>query len=727
MKTKSKVPGHKKLYFGTVIFSLAWLFLSVIFPATRRLDYSWDYFVVNLPQMLSFFDPSVKEVSPEYIYGKYVNRAPNPKITITALDELTLSKYGWPIKRRFYGELVDRLNKLGVKSIGVDIILAEPDRDNPENDRAYVEAAARAGNVVNLTFVDPDTNLIKHPIEGLAGASALIAHPEVGATKDSDGQVRRYRPFLSTDEDMDGTLEKWFTYKDAGFEIKDLRCGKGCAGLPVPSLGMAAYAVYSGVPLAELVVKYDQEEMLNYRYLSVRKGHPGWDKNAKDVKTSTFRHISAADILSGKLSEQEKEALRGGITFIGSTATAAFDHVPSPFSNQLPGVEVHATFLDNLIAGDFRRPLPLEYFTLLVLLFPWLPVFLRKLSMKTLLSVSFAFMGALVITDIVLLSNCVVMPFSSVFLAFFLPFSYITLDKGLAEGREKKWIKNTFGQYLSPKVVEIITRDPSRLTLGGEKREMTVFFLDIAGFTTMSEKLPPEQLTALLNKYLSGLTDVILRHDGVVDKFIGDSIMAFWNAPLDQKDHRKLACLAAVDCVAEMDRLNAAQAESSARLSCRIGLNTGPMVVGNMGSMTRFSYTVMGDAVNLGSRLEGANKFFHSRIMVSGETFEEARDLLEARYLGQIRVVGKAIPVKVYEPLARRGEAAPEIMKMLVSYNKGMDNFSGGRHSAAAEDFKAALEARPGDGPSRFYLELAEKYAREVPGDWDGSFNLTAK
>jgi len=276
-------------------------------------------------------------------------------------------------------------------------------------------------------------------------------------------------------------------------------------------------------------------------------------------------------------------------------------------------------------------------------------------------------------------------------------------------------------------VVEIITKDPSKLSLGGEKRDMTAMFCDIAGFTTISERLTPEQLTAMLNTYLSGLTDVILKHDGVVDKFMGDCIMSFWNAPLELKNHRASALFAAVECVAVNDRLNAESKDKTLQPVFRVGLNAGPMTVGNMGSRNRFSYTAIGDSVNLASRLEGANKFFHSRIMASEYVFDEAKDLLDARYLGQIRVVGKAIPVKVYEPFARKGEALPEVAKMLPLYAAGIANFYAGKYAESARDFKAALEARPKDGPSQFYMELAEKYAKEPPKNWDGAFNLDSK
>ncbi|MCX5793636.1 MAG: adenylate/guanylate cyclase domain-containing protein [Elusimicrobia bacterium] len=727
MKAKSKVnfSGNKKLYAGTFVFSLFWLCFAVIFSVTRRIDYSWDHFVVNLPAMLSFFDYSVTEGMPNsYSFGKYITKPANPKITITAIDELTVERYGYPFKRRYYGEVVDKLVKLGTKAIVFDVILAKSNRDDTADDNKYVEAVARAGNVVNLIFIDADTTKVKPPIAGLTKASAIIAQPHVETTQDSDGQIRRYLPFYAPKQLLADEY-KWLTYSAAG--LKDVKCGEECAAVPVPSIGMAAYALYSGKTLSQLFFEYDNDRILNYRDVSVRKLNPGWDKNPNNLKVSSFRHISFADILSGQLSKEEKEALKGGVTFVGSTAIGAFDHVPSPFSAQFPGVEVHATFLDNLLAGDFRNPLSPPYTTFLVLFLPWLPVILRRYSLAVLISACSAVMGAMVVLDVVLLAHNVLMPFGSVFLSLFLPFAYVTVDKGLAEGREKKWIKNTFGQYLSPKVVDLITKDPSKLSLGGEKRDMTAFFLDLAGFTTMSEKLSPEELTAMLVEYLSAFTDVILKYDGTVDKYIGDCIVAFWNAPLDQADHRKLGVLAAIDCQKEMTRLNESLTQFTIKPKCRVGVNSGPMVVGNMGSRTRLSYTVMGDSVNMASRMEGANKFFASKIMTSEATFGDLKEFFDHRYLGSIRVVGKLIPVKVYEPFALKGEATADVQAMLKHYEAGMEKFYAGDYAGSLPAFKAALAARPGDGPSQYYIDTAEQYIKEPPKDWDQSFNLTSK
>lgn len=726
MSEKKKTGGKKWFYVSTALFSVLWVafwYMGVMSDFDNR----WSDIRLRMPMILSVMT-GYEGDQYAFAFGKKINKPADPKITIAAIDDHTLSEYGWPVKRRYYGVLMDKLKELGVKAVGIDVMLFEPDRDNPENDRRYVEGVARAGNVVNVAAIDYYTKKIKLPLKGLAQASAYIAHPHSDLAMDSDGYVRRFHMFYKgwDEKDDDGIEDTFLAYKD--LKAGKLRCGPDCYDYRIPSLGMATYMVYSGKTLFEMQAKYGKEPLrLNYRYPKMRKAHPAWDKDPNFMTFSAYRHISVADIIQGKLSAEEKADLKDGITLLGATALGAFDHVPSPFMVQMPGVEVHATTIDNIIYKDQLKDQDPFWVTLFILLLPWAAVFLNRYSIKTMVISGFAIMLALLVFDVYMRAVLYDMPFIVLLSAFFLPFLYLVVDKGLTENREKRWIKGTFGQYLSPKVVELITKDPSKLSLGGEKRDMTAFFLDLAGFTTMSEKLSPEELTAMLVEYLSAFTDVILKYDGTVDKYIGDCVVAFWNAPLDQADHRKLGVLAAIDCQKEMARLNESLTQFTIKPRCRVGVNSGPMVVGNMGSRSRLSYTVMGDSVNMASRMEGANKYFASKIMTSEHTFESIKDQFDYRYLGSIRVVGKAIPTKVYEPFALKGEAAADIKEMLKHYNAGLEKFYKGDYKGSLPDFKAALAARPDDGPCKFYAEKAELFAKEPIKDWDQSFNLTEK
>lgn len=643
-------------------------------------------------------------------------KKPHKNVFIAAIDEKTTGELGYPLPRKYYAKAIDEMSRLGVKVITMDVMFFEKSGLDKAGDRLLVQSVKKNGNVINLAAVaDIGDGIqgLKVPFsEEMADNSIYVAMPNVQDYLDGDGHIRKMALFI-------GSVK----YSSA------IRGGKGCEmdeagcdGLPIAGLAAASYAAYKDISLKNLFFTLEKDPTGIF-YLNFRKPRRNPEGEFLD---SIYPQISLLDIVRGNLDEEEKETIKGGIALVGSTTLGTFDHYPIFFSSHFPGVEVHATALDNMLEGDFLKRAPYFLEILLLAAFVLIPYFIRKYSMSRILITIVALTLVYRYADFAAFDNQVLLSFVGPMLGLWLSGFLVISEKAIVEGVEKKWIKNTFGQYLSPKVVDIVVKDPSRLELGGEKRDMSVFFLDIAHFTSISEKLEPDQLTLLLNKYLSGLTDVILKYDGVVDKYIGDCIMAFWNAPLDQENHRNLACLAAIDCLKELKRLNE-ETETTEKPAVRIGINSGDMVVGNMGSQTRFSYTVLGDSVNLASRLEGANKFFSSKIMASEFTHEEAKKDVEARYLGTIRVVGKELSVKTYEPLAKKGEIDGKTAELLEKYGKGVDYFYKGDFEKAQKAFRAALKAAPGDGPSAFYLERALRFAKETPAEWDGTFNLTSK
>ena len=716
-KPETSSKSGKTLYIFGVVFTIL-ILLSVAVDSVsdagwwiRSLDNKWSDTRMWIPNL--FAGENEKEFVSSF--GKYYNDLADDRVFIAAIDEHTVSRMGYPFKRKHYATLIDKLVKMGVKAIGVDVTLSDSDREDQSSDKKMSDAVRRAGNVSILVYMNSQLNEMTYPFKGLGDAAANISHPHVEKHQELSGEVRRVALF---------SLGK--TYDDLSIKT---RCGDACMGVGLPLLAAGTYSIYSGISLKELEKTYGTDpKLVNFRVPQKRMFHPGWKNTEKNgINDTVYRHISVLDILEDRLSKEELAALKGGIALVGSTAAAAFDHYPSPFSTSWPGVELHANAIDNMLHNDFLTPVPGWIILCLTLFAIWLPIMLSKHAIKVISLSSAGFMAVLLFMSFFLLAQHYDMPFLSLFIIMLVPFVFVTAHKALMEGREKKWIKSTFGQYLSPKVVEMITKDPSKLSLGGEKRDMTASFLDLAGFTTMSEKLSAEELTAMLVEYLSAFTDVILKYDGTVDKYIGDCVVAFWNAPLDQAEHRKLGVLAAIDCQKALTRLNRELTQFAIKPKCRVGVNSGPMVVGNMGSRSRLSYTVMGDSVNMASRMEGANKYFQSKIMTSEATFGDLKDLFDHRYLGSIRVVGKAIPTRVYEPFALKGEAAPEDKTMLAHYAAGIEKFYKGDYPGSLPDFKAALAAVPGDGPSQFYIDKAELFAREPIKDWDQSFNLTEK
>jgi adenylate cyclase len=303
----------------------------------------------------------------------------------------------------------------------------------------------------------------------------------------------------------------------------------------------------------------------------------------------------------------------------------------------------------------------------------------------------------------------------------------------VVEGREKRYIKNAFAKYVSPEVVAEIAENPAMLQLGGQKRPLTLLFSDLAGFTSMSEKMDPQDLLAHLNEYLQAMTEIVLDEGGTLDKYIGDAIMAFWNAPKDAADHADRALRTAILMQRRMGTLNAKwrEADPDAKdLVVRIGINTGLVVVGNMGGEDTFNYSAVGDSVNLAARLEPANKSYDTLVMASEFTLDAARrEAFRYRELDLIAVKGKVEPVKVFEILELADMAfSPQREEALRRYEAGLAAYKSRNWGAAAAHFRAAVEADPTDGPSRVYLERAEEYVNDPPpADWDFVVRRTVK
>jgi len=288
------------------------------------------------------------------------------------------------------------------------------------------------------------------------------------------------------------------------------------------------------------------------------------------------------------------------------------------------------------------------------------------------------------------------------------------------EGRQRRFVRQAFQQYLSPQVIDSLMAHPERLSLGGETRELTIMFSDVAGFTSLSEGLDPQTLTALLNDYLSAMSEIILEEGGTIDKYEGDAIICFWNAPLDLADHPARAVRAVLRC---REELADSQADWVARyghpVQARFGVNTGPVVVGNLGSRQRFDYTFLGDAGNLAARLEGVNKVFGTGALVSGATWEQLEGAYSGRRVGRVQVVGRDEPVTVYEPLD--ADDAVQRRETLDSFAEALMLLESGRTTEAAETFRRLADDDPVSAAYRDALSEPDS------GEWDGIWRLTEK
>jgi len=441
-----------------------------------------------------------------------------------------------------------------------------------------------------------------------------------------------------------------------------------------------------------------------------------------------FEQISFVDAVEGRL---PPASLEGKVALVGVTYVGGFDQRVTPFSEYEPGVFVHASLLSNVLEQSFlRRPVSLRLWESLAMLLValGLGLLLPRVAFRYKVLLGLAPAVAWLLVDQWLLTRGLqlasVLPVLSmtgcaVALLFL---GYLTSD------REKGQLRHAFEHYLNPSVMEQMLRHPEQLKLGGEKRELTVLFSDIRGFTTLSERMTPEALVKFINSYLTPMTDIVFEEGGTLDKYIGDAVMAFWGAPVAQEDHALRACRSAIRMQEALEALKLQwRAQQLPDVDIGIGVNTGPMIVGNMGSDVRFDYTVMGDAVNLGSRLEGTNKEYGTRILLSEATWSQVKDQVIARRLGAVRVKGKRRPVRIYE-LRGLGSAHPADARAIEAFEAAVDAFGERRFDEATALLEEVLGHWPDDPPSLRYLEQATALRNAPPeADWDGVYTATTK
>lgn len=642
-------------------------------------------------------------------------------IVIIALDQQSLdwgrreNGLAWPWPREAYVPLLDFCRRSGVRAVAFDVLFSEPSLYGVEDDRAFAAALRQSPPNVGSATLGPaapqpaaaarrtePVQLPQPPIPA-ADDGAVWPVPELAAAFARLGDVGG-RP------DTDGIFRRIALLRGAGgSELATLALVLRLAETPED-----VTLVPDGVRIGTRTVPLDEEglALLNFRGVS-----------------GTFPTYSAAAVIQSELRLQsgerpslDPERLRGAYVFFGMTAPGLYDLRPTPIDGVFPGVEIHATALDNLLAGDFLRELPrpaLLLGTLLLVLLSALAIAACRDARQSLLAVA------------ILLPLPLLAGFYAYAEGYRLPVALPATASGLAllagivynyatEGRKKREIRRAFNQYLHPTVIEELVKNPEKLRLGGEKRELTIFFSDLQGFTTLSENLDPEALTALLNEYLTAMTDLILDSGGTIDKYEGDAIIAFWNAPVDQPDHAVRAVRAALACQQRLAELRPHFAARVGReLHMRIGLNTGPAVVGNLGSARRFDYTMLGDAVNLAARLEGVNKEFGTYSLLSQMTCERLGGTIPLREIGRVAVVGRREPVTIFEPLATGaiGEAQQHFAAALADYYRG--------------DFKSAAEAfaalAADDPPAARYLERCRQLSADPPVNWDGVWQMQSK
>lgn len=646
----------------------------------------------------------------------------HPSIELVYLDDVSLHeaekqfglKYPWP--REVHAAAVDVLRRAEAKVIVFDFLFSSASSYGDDDDRIFAAALRQAGNVVlgmQFTAADQPTNRagffklkplhrlgpavptleraggVDHPKEPLWSAAAGVG--DTSFIQDEDSRGRRARLAVALD------------------------------GVAFPSLALAAARV-AGVETA-----WHEPNVRNilFRRLPTRAPVRYFDLAA-----------SKARLDEGLSPLVDLARFKDKVVVIGSSAPGLLDLRPSPLGKALPGALQQAMILDNLLTGEFLRPVLAQrrvqslVVALLIVLAAVFSFRLRALG----LALPPLLLGAILGGGALAYAHGLLLPIGSFSLAVVLGLGLGAVEHFVREQRERRRIQNRFGQFLSPAVLASLKEKGDQLELGGETRILTVFFSDLQGFTQFSEKLQPHDLVRILNEYLNEMGEVIVGgHDATVDKYIGDAIMAFWNAPLDQPDHAWRGCAAAWHCQVRLaqiqDRLKSMGLDAGDEgLVMRIGLNTGPAVAGLMGSRRKLNYTVMGDTVNTASRLEGANKPYGSRILISQATKDAAGPRVLTRPLDYLRVKGKAEATAVYEVIGLEGEANRLYDAAYVQrWSAALAAYKAGDFSAAQNAFAACAAERPQDKACALFIERCARYRAEPPQNWDGVYTMKTK
>jgi len=632
------------------------------------------------------FFPLVTSVQNHVLDSFYAFRGvqppPPPQLLLVGIDEPSFQelRLSWPWPRSLHARLVKRLSEAGARLIVFDILFTEP--SNPENDAVFAGAIKDAGNVVLAETYDytndPNfTRLIKvTPIKAFSEAARETALAMI--TPDSDGVVRHFQLRLEGERTL------------AAAAAADV----GAAGISTEISGLIHFA-----------------------------------GPARSIDTLSYYQIIDED------REPPAERIRDRIVLVGRTLQASTspagqsDFFPTPFYSSTgaltSGVEIHANIIQNLLTGNWGKELPRSvllvaccaFFFLLALLFvhisPLSGLAALLVTWASLLGVSYA---------LFLFRDLWAPPVLCIGGSGFL-YAFNVLLQYFREAGRKRWYRNTFGRYVSPSVVRTIAENPDGLELGGQEVQATVFFSDIADFTNFAEHLPPKTLVGFLNEYFTPMTRIILEHQGLLDKFIGDAIMASWGVPLPVEQHARLACLSAL----KMQEALAALREDWRNrnlpfLKARMGLHSGMVVAGNIGSQERFNYTVMGDAVNLASRLETANKIYGTAIIISEDTLRLAGPGLLVRELDWIRVKGRRKHVTIYQLLGPRETGN---LTFLEVFAEGLAAYRTRSWERAEQLFGSIARDDP---PARMYAHRCRLYRENPPPeDWDGVFVQTVK
>ena len=712
--------------------------------------------IVNLGFYLGLFDGM--ELKAFDMRAKYNSSQPSSDVAIILVDEASLRGMNpivgrWPWPRSVHADVVEFLAMSGAKSVVFDILFTENERvfGSPKgilspSDKSLVESTASAGNVYHAAQIVIDEEdeynktLLNRPIP--KDFAKRFSVELKGAPV--SGHNNYYLPFKELYKASQGIgIVEFLSDSDGVYRRTKLfrhYQGNHYPVLPVaPLLDIlkpesirqdGSRIVLDGIrqdgeaqpKTLEIPLQKDGSYLINM--------HDGFKPFSMSGVLASIQKIKVGDVEGLPVSPDE---FKDKIVFIGGSAVGIEDLKPTSMGGGIPGVYLHASAYSNIVRGDFLKYSGSLVTSLSILLLSvivtvailwsrniiYYQIGVPFLLAFVYLSISFWWFRHNVLLDMVA-------PTLSIVISWMGSFAFLSIT----EGKDKRKIKRMLSQYVSPSILAtLIDKNPQDILKagGGSKENLTILFSDIRGFTSISERLEAEQVVELLNGYLSEMVDVIFKHEGTLDKFIGDAIMAFWGAPIKVSDHGMRAVLAALDMRRQLEVFNQGLvAKGETPLAIGVGINTGEVILGNIGSEKKLDYTVIGDNVNLASRMEGLTKIYGAEILITESTYEEIMPSIPCRLIDMVRVVGKQKGIRIYEPLdTRKGDAAD---RMVSLSEEGFEHYLKREWDAAIKSYSEILSIRSDDKTSQIFIGRCEGYkAAEPPVEWDGVFTMRRK
>ncbi|MCG2715055.1 MAG: adenylate/guanylate cyclase domain-containing protein [Candidatus Marinimicrobia bacterium] len=697
-------------------------------------------------------------------------------LIIVAIDQQTFTacrdRYHYP--REYYATLIDNLNEVGIRRIMFDIQFTEPDMKNPLGDSILADAVRRNENIIlagKIDRVQTPAGIYAYPNEPIP--VLLETGREwgvVGELQDPDGFLRRYSIFesyqnnkfiytigskvLFAEKGVPGNAQYsfnngYFTFKDStGEEVIRLLGHRSSLGFEQtflinyygPAGTIPTYSMSSVLDDADFDLR--DEEDTDYMELFKKNSVYPYELRLALLSDSTlqmeaFTALALGDTASVDAILDQLNPFKDKIALIGVSIEELHDNKYTPYYNYggvrmlMPGVETHAHAIQTMLDGNFIKTLPFYQNIIIIFVIGIITSLIVSIVRPALGGLFSAVLAGAYVAGLIWIfieknTWIYMIPVVVIILV-----SYVSnvVYQFISEQKEKKKIRGMFQTYMSPKVLKYLEDHPDAFSLSGEKREATMFFSDVADFTTISESLSAEELSIVLNKYLSPMTDILMSYDGYVDKYEGDAIMCDFGVPMEDPDHAWKACFATLDQQAALvDIRKEIKKAHGVDIYVRMGVNSGIVSAGNMGSAQRFQYTVMGDAVNQASRFEGANKQYGSYMMIGEETHKRAKDKIEVRILDRLVVKGKLIPITVYELMAKKGELTNDQSLIQAYFTKGIELYWDRQWDEAIEQFQQSINVTGDDPPSKVFIRRCKIFKENPPGDdWQGEFIMTTK